>query len=113
LPVDIEVSRDPAAGPLPAAVDVTAYRIVQESLTNVMRHAAAARAHVEVVHCPDHVEIAVVDDGRGAAAEATPGHGITGMRERAEMVGGSLDAGPQPGGGFRVRARLPLAGAST
>jgi signal transduction histidine kinase len=113
LPVDVEVSRDPAAPPLPAAVDVTAYRIVQESLTNVMRHAAAARAHVEVVHCPDHVEIAVLDDGRGAAAEATPGHGITGMRERAEMVGGSLDAGPRPGGGFRVQARLPVAGAST
>jgi signal transduction histidine kinase len=110
LPVEMTVVGEP--GPLPSAVDVTAYRIVQESLTNVMRHAAAAHAEVAVVRGPDHVEIDVVDDGRGAAAGATVGHGITGMRERAEMVGGSLEAGPRPGGGFRVRARLPLAGAS-
>jgi signal transduction histidine kinase len=110
LPVDVTVHGEPS--PLPPAVDVTAYRIVQESLTNVMRHAAAARAEVAVVHAPDRVEIAIVDDGRGASAPATPGHGITGMRERAEMVGGHLEAGPCPGGGFRVEATLPLAGAA-
>jgi signal transduction histidine kinase len=108
LPVAITVSGDPA--PLPPAVDVTAFRIVQESLTNVMRHASAAHAEVAVVHAPDHLEIAIVDDGRGAAAGASPGHGITGMRERAEMIGGRLEAGPRPGGGFRVRATLPLNG---
>ncbi len=111
LPVAVTVSGEPA--PLPPAVDVTVYRIVQESLTNVMRHASAARAEVAVVHAPDHVEIDIVDDGRGAATDPAPGHGITGMRERAEMIGGCLEAGPRPGGGFRVRATLPLAGAAS
>ncbi|HWC67365.1 MAG TPA: sensor histidine kinase [Acidimicrobiales bacterium] len=110
VPVDVTVQGERSV--LPPAVDVTAYRIVQESLTNVMRHASAAHAEVAVIHAPDHVEIEITDDGRGASAAPTPGHGITGMRERAEMVGGHLEAGPRPGGGFRVQATLPLVGSA-
>jgi signal transduction histidine kinase len=100
------------ARPLAPAVDVAAYRIVQESLTNVLRHAGPARAAVTVTYHDTCVEVEVVDDGRGAAAapssSRTPGHGISGMRERATAVGGEVDAGPRPGGGYRVRARLPV-----
>jgi signal transduction histidine kinase len=99
--------------PLAPAVDVAAYRIVQESLTNVLRHAGPARAAITVTYHDGCVEVEVVDDGRGAAASpdgvhAESGHGIAGMRERATSVGGEVDAGPRPGGGFRVRARLPV-----
>ena len=107
MPVEIHVEGEPLD--VPVAVDVTAYRIVQESLTNVMRHAGRASAHVAVIHDRDHVDIEVVDDGRGASAGGAPGHGIAGMKERAEMVGGTLAAGPRPGGGYRVHARLPVA----
>jgi signal transduction histidine kinase len=96
---------------VPAAVDVAAYRIVQESLTNVMRH-AGANAHARVVITEDRsggLTVEVTDDGLGAAATApeTPGHGLAGMRERAATVGGSVTAGPRAGGGFRVEAHLP------
>ena len=109
--VDLDCDARPAS--VPAAVDVAAYRIVQESLTNVMRHAGAnATATVTVRHAADEVAVEVVDDGRGAAsavdATAGGGHGIVGMSERAATVGGSVVAGPRPGGGFRVLARLPL-----
>lgn len=114
VPVTIEV-----AGPddrrLPAAVDVTAYRIVQESLTNVMRHAGPASAGVRVVHGDGVLEIDVVDDGTGATGpvEESDGHGITGMRERAALLGGRVVAGPRTDGpGFRVHAVLPVPGAS-
>jgi signal transduction histidine kinase len=107
LPVRIERTGD---APLPAAVDVAAFRIVQESITNVMRHAGAARATVTITTTPEAVEVEVVDDGRGAAAAHPGGHGIAGMRERATIAGGRLEAGPRPGGGFRVWARLPLDG---
>ncbi|HYT26651.1 MAG TPA: histidine kinase, partial [Actinomycetota bacterium] len=96
--------------PLPAAVDLTAYRIVQESLTNVARHAQATTATVAVRYEPDGVVIEVCDDGRGAAgapAAGQRGHGLAGMAERAAAVGGRLEAGPRPGGGFRVRSSLP------
>jgi signal transduction histidine kinase len=111
LPVDLEIVGAKAAPP--AAVDVAAYRIVQESLTNVMRHAGEnARAIVTVSHGDDAVEIDIVDDGLGVAAgaPANGGHGIVGMRERAATVGGTLVAGANPGGGFRVHARLPYNG---
>jgi signal transduction histidine kinase len=100
--------------PLPAPVDVAAYRIVQESLTNVMRHAGdRARAVVTVSHGDRAVDIDVVDDGLGAAAAAVDGgHGIVGMRERAATVGGTISAGANPGGGYRVRAHLPFNGSS-
>jgi signal transduction histidine kinase len=110
VPVELRVTGDPR--PLAAAVDVAAYRIVQESLTNVMRHSGATKASVAVVHEGDHVDVEVVDDGRGASARGEPGHGIAGMRERAAMVGGTLEAGPRPGGGFRVHTRLPRVGAA-
>ncbi len=112
LPIELEIVGAPAAPP-PVAVDLAAYRIVQESLTNVMRHAGErARATVTVSHEADAVEIDIVDDGLGAAAgvPANGGHGIVGMRERAATVGGTLVAGANPGGGFRVHARLPYNG---
>jgi signal transduction histidine kinase len=99
-----------AASPLPAGVDLSAYRIVQEALTNTLRHAGASRAEVTVRAGSEVLELDVLDDGRGGGAGASggAGRGIPGMRERAAMLGGSLEAGPLPDGGFRVRARLPL-----
>jgi signal transduction histidine kinase len=111
LRVEAEVAGEPR--PLPALVDLTAYRIVQESLTNVGRHAGAASATVTIRYEPAAVVVEVDDDGRGPAAAAVdqqPGYGLAGMAERSAALGGSLEAGPRPGGGFRVTARLPLAG---
>ena len=98
---------------LPAGVDLSAYRIVQEALTNTLRHASAGCAEVVVRRLPDLLELEIVDDGCGPAAghaSAGAGRGIAGMRERAAMLGGTLEAGPRPDGGFRVHARLPLEG---
>ena len=92
--------------PLPPEVDLAAYRIVQEALTNVTRHAGATTAVVRVR--PDHDDVLVEVEDDGAGAPGVPGNGITGMRERAQALGGSLTAGPSPDGGFRVHARLPL-----
>ncbi|MEU8207066.1 histidine kinase [Streptosporangium sp. NPDC049046] len=137
-----------AAGALPPGVDLAAYRIVQEALTNTLRHAGAGRAEVTVRATSGMLEVDILDDGRGGGGgdgvdsggggsggggngvgrggdgsngglggedgsgdgmgDGGGGHGIAGMRERAVMLGGTLDAGPRPGGGFRVRARLPL-----
>jgi signal transduction histidine kinase len=113
--VTVNVDCEPRPAPLPVAVDVAAFRIVQEALTNVMRHAGSnVTATVTVRHTADEVRVEVVDDGRGAAssadAERRGGHGIAGMSERAITVGGHVAAGPHPGGGFRVLARLPLSG---
>jgi signal transduction histidine kinase len=106
----VVVRREGPATTLPAGVDVSAYRIVQEALTNTVRHARATRAEVTVRYGPDAVELDVRDDGRTAQGGATngSGHGIAGMRERAALLGGTLDAGPLQGGGYRVHARLPL-----
>jgi signal transduction histidine kinase len=110
LPVSLAISGDSAA--LPAAVDVSAYRIVQEALTNVLKHAGPARADVTIGCAAGAITIEVTDDGTGEAADqVTPvGHGLAGMRERAAVFGGELAAGPRPDGGFAVRARLPLVG---
>ena len=99
--------------PLPAGVDLAAYRIVQEALTNVTRHAGTATATVLLGYGADELTVQVDDDGAGARGGGSPGggNGIRGMRERAAALGGELDAGPRPGGGFRVSARLPLNGA--
>jgi signal transduction histidine kinase len=112
LPVRLVIDGDEAA--LPAAVDVSAYRIVQEALTNVLKHAGCAHAEVRVCYVEDAVTIEVTDDGPGLDAadpvwaEATQGgRGLTGMRERVALFGGDLRAGPRPDGGFTVRARLP------
>jgi signal transduction histidine kinase len=100
--------------PLPAGVDLSAYRIVQEALTNVVKHAGPARAQVVVGYGDQEVRVEVTDDGRGAVTSASDGrtgtgHGLIGMRERVAAFGGDLQVGPRPGGGFRVAARLPLA----
>jgi signal transduction histidine kinase len=108
--LDVEVEVRSPARELPAAVDQAAYRILQESITNVIRHAGPARARITLTYGPDDLELRVNDDGRGrpGAGHADGGQGIVGMRERAALLGGELVAGPRPGGGFDVRARLPL-----
>ena len=93
---------------LPAGVDLSAYRIVQEALTNTLRHSGASRAEVTIRAGSDVLELEILDDGRGGSVGEGAGRGIAGMRERAAMLGGTLEAGPVPGGGFRVHARLPL-----
>lgn len=110
LPVHLVIDGDPAA--LPAAVDVSVYRIVQEALTNVLKHAGPARAEVAIGCAEDIVTVEVTDDGIAEPGRKSPpgGHGLAGMRERAAVFGGELAAGPRPGGGFAVRARLPLEG---
>jgi signal transduction histidine kinase len=94
---------------LPPTVDVSAYRIVQEALTNTLKHSVASRADVHLRYWPDELEVEIIDDGRptGAAPPAPGGLGLIGMRERAALHGGQLSAGPAAGGGFAVRVRLP------
>jgi signal transduction histidine kinase len=110
--LEVDVRHEGEPGPLPAGVDLSAYRIVQEALTNVLRHAQATRAEVVLRYGADQLEVEVRDDGRITIGNGDgSGHGLIGMRERAAMLGGSLDAGPLPGGGYRVHARLPLGAA--
>ncbi|MFI6249664.1 sensor histidine kinase [Streptomyces sp. NPDC051016] len=125
--LDVSVHREGTARPLPPGVDLTAYRIVQEALTNVTKHAGTGSARVGFVWNHDHVTITVADDGGGTAARTTPpaapvpdrptaspvphrppGYGLIGMRERATAVGGQLSAGRRPEGGFLVSTHLPL-----
>ncbi|MCB5180034.1 sensor histidine kinase [Streptomyces antimicrobicus] len=114
LAVDFEVEGAPRQ--LPSGVELTAYRIVQEALTNTRKHGGPdAKASVRLVYFDDGLGLLVEDDGRGAAHELYEdggadgaGHGLIGMRERVGMVGGTLEAGPRPGGGFRISALLPL-----
>jgi signal transduction histidine kinase len=108
--IEVRLETEGEVRRLPAAVDLTAYRIIQESLTNVLRHAHAARAQVRVCYRPDGVEIEVRDDGRGPGGSAARGHGIVGMKERASILGGRLETGPSPDGGFSVFAHLPTGG---
>ena len=107
LPVEAVVEGSPR--PLPPGVDLSAYRIVQEALTNALRHAGGASARVVVRYEPDALELEIADDGPGPPddPEASGGHGLIGMRERVQLFGGELEAGPRPGGGFLLRARLP------
>jgi signal transduction histidine kinase len=107
LPVTLDVSGEEAGRPLPVAVDLAAYRVVQESLTNVLRHAGAATASVLVSHTRSALDVTVTDTGRGGAVGGG-GTGLAGMRERVVALGGSFTAGPRPGGGFSVHASLPL-----
>ncbi|MBW3665903.1 MAG: sensor histidine kinase [Actinobacteria bacterium] len=109
LAVDLEVSGERRA--LPPGLDLAAYRIVQEALTNVLRHAGPARARVAVRYGDRELELEVADDGRGPGPERNgQGHGIIGMRERVTLYGGSLSTGPADDGGFVVRAVLPIPG---
>ena len=110
LKVELRVVGDPV--PLPPGIDLTAYRIVQEALTNALKHAGSALASVTVAYEPNEVVLTVEDDGEGPReadelSEAGGGHGLVGMRERAALYGGLVQAGRRRGGGFAVRARLP------
>ena len=93
---------------LPPGVDVSAYRIVQEALTNVVKHAGPARASVVVRYDRRTVEVEVTDDGRRSVNGNAAGYGLAGMRERVELHGGTLEAGSRSEGGFAVKARLPF-----
>ena len=105
----VEVGVEGEERPLPPTVDVSAYRIVQEALTNTLKHAEASRADVRLRYRPGELEVEIVDDGIGAAGPSGGGSGLglIGMRERAALHGGRLRAGPEPGGGFAVRVNLP------
>ncbi|MEU6644137.1 sensor histidine kinase [Saccharomonospora sp. NPDC046836] len=118
--LDIDVDATSPPQPVPSAVGSAVYRILQESITNVIRHVGPTRVTVALSYGTDTVEVRVTDEGRregsanmGLAGPHKPGRGILGMRERCQLLGGELDAGPLPGGGFAVTARLPLAPSGT
>jgi signal transduction histidine kinase len=107
--VPVEVHADGDLGLLPAGVDLAAYRIVQEALTNVLKHAGPASVIVRLRLTGGALDVEVCDDGRPPVAVAPAGgHGLVGMTERATLYGGSVETGPLPGGGFRVHARLAV-----
>ena len=110
--VQVDVEWLGSREPLPADIDLPAFRIIQEAVTNVVRHAGTDRCLVWIDQQDGYLSIEVTDSGRGAQASkisaAGTGYGITGMRERAALLGGDFSAGPRPGGGFRIAARLPL-----
>src|SRR5205085_11401991 len=107
LPVELSVEGEPRAPP--PGVDLSAYRIVQEALTNALKHAGPARARVTVRYAPNQLELEVADDGAGATSGADGGgHGLVGMRERVAVFGGVLEADRRVEGGYRLRATLPL-----
>jgi signal transduction histidine kinase len=106
LPVRLHVDGEPV--PLPRAIDLSAYRIVQEGLTNALKHARASHADVTVRYRPGELEVEVVDDGAGVATCDGIGYGLVGIRERVKIYGGEMSAGSAPDGGFVLRARLPL-----
>jgi signal transduction histidine kinase len=107
LPVEYRIEGEPL--PLPPGVELSAYRIVQEALTNALKYAGPARAEVSVSYGRDLLEVEIVDDGRAAVDGERAGHGLVGMRERVAVFGGTLEAGPrEDADGFVVRARLPV-----
>ena len=106
LPVELHVDGEPF--PLPRGLDLSAYRIVQEGLTNALKHASATLADVTVRYRPDDVEIEVRDNGLGSATTDGLGHGLVGVRERVKIYGGEMTAGAATGGGFVLSTRLPL-----
>jgi signal transduction histidine kinase len=108
LPVRLHVEGEPF--PLPRAIDLSAYRIVQEGLTNALKHAHASEADVTLRYAPEEVQIEVRDDGDGGPPSDGPGHGLVGVRERVKIYGGEMSAGRATGGGFVLSTRLPLGG---
>lgn len=106
LPVEVSVEGQPTE--LPPGVDLSAYRIVQEGLTNALKHAGPVTARVIIRYGKYLLELEIADTGLGAGASDGEGHGLVGMRERVSLYGGKIESGPQEGGGFAVRARLPL-----
>ena len=105
LPVELAVEGDPIE--LPPGIDLAAFRIVQEALTNTLKHAGPAHAWVRVRYAPEELELTVANDGRSAGDDQAS-YGLVGMKERVDLYGGKLEAGPREGGGFSVSARLPL-----
>ncbi|MER7276696.1 sensor histidine kinase [Dactylosporangium sp. NPDC000244] len=110
--LDVERPEGPAVGEMPEAVELAVYRIVQEAITNVVKHAAPAQCHVSVVVNAEEVRIEVNDDGKRPPRPDAVGHGLTGMRERVTLHGGTFAAGPRAEGGYSVRALLPAGGAA-
>jgi signal transduction histidine kinase len=108
LPVRLLVEGEPA--PLAPGIDLSAYRIVQEGLTNALKHAGPAQARVTVRYSPSDLQLEIADDGTGVAGSAGSGEGLLGMRERVALYGGELVSGRGDDGGYVVRARLPLRG---
>jgi len=106
LHVELEV--EGPSTPIPLPLDLSAYRIVQEGLTNVLKHADATRADVKVVYAPNELRLEVRDDGRGGRPETGLGHGLVGVSERVKIYGGTMSARALNGGGFLLSARLPL-----
>jgi signal transduction histidine kinase len=107
LPVELNVEGEPQE--LPIGIELSAYRIVQEALTNALKHAGEARASVDIRYGSDSLELEIADDGAGASAPVpSGGHGLLAMRERVALYGGRLDAGRRPNGGFVVRVLLPI-----
>jgi len=106
LAVDLRIEGAPH--PMTAGLELTAYRIIQEALTNVLKHAKGASAAVCVRYEPGSIRLQIEDDGLRRDAVERPGHGLIGMRERVTLYGGRLDAGPQVRGGYRVSACLPI-----
>jgi signal transduction histidine kinase len=108
LPVRLQVIGEPM--PLPSGVELSVYRIVQEALTNALKHADPTHVTVTLAFRDGRLELEVVDDGPPARGTATTGQGIVGMRERVALLGGKLETGEREGGGFRVAAQLPISG---
>jgi signal transduction histidine kinase len=106
LPVELRIEGEPE--PLPPGVDLSAYRIVQEALTNTLKHAGPAHAQVVVRYGDDELELEITDDGAGTGKGGGEGHGLIGMRERVALYGGVFEGGKRSAGGYRIRARLPL-----
>lgn len=106
LPVELRIEGEPMR--VPPALDLCTYRIVQEALTNSLKHAGPARATVALNYGERFLELEVSDDGRGLAASNGAGHGLAGMRERVALFGGAFESGPRAGGGYRIHARLPV-----
>ena len=106
--LEVELELEPGLGELSAGVGLSVYRIVQEALTNTLKHAQASRARISIGHKGHELMIEVSDDGSGVREPATNGHGLIGMRERVALLGGELHAGARSGGGFAIKVRLPL-----
>jgi signal transduction histidine kinase len=107
LPVELHIEGERRE--LPVGIELSAYRIVQEALTNALKHAGESHASVRVHYGADSLELEIIDDGGGAAVPVSSGgHGLVGMRERVALYGGRLDAGRRPSGGFSVRVLLPI-----
>jgi signal transduction histidine kinase len=106
LPVELEIEGEPQE--LAPGVDLSAYRVIQEALTNALRYAGPAHAWVTVRWLADALELEIANDGRSEPGNGGGGHGLAGLRERVALVGGTVDSGPRAGGGFVVRAHLPI-----